>query len=130
MTFEQRLHHQTKWCRLSTAQADAGQTLRLRRGQKPAFDAGDHTLRFIDVAVGHQPAWAFGDPEPHQKNQAGESGTDQKCESPAEIRGDQVWIQQHQRAESGDGGTDPEASIDYEIAPAAYARRNKLLNCG
>ena len=55
---------------------------------------------------------------------------DQEGEPPADFRIDHGGIEQHQRAERAHGGADPEAAVDDEIAPAAHARRDQLLDGG
>ena len=55
---------------------------------------------------------------------------DQKGEPPAMFGIDHRRIEQHQRAERPQGGADPETAVDDEIAPAAHARRDQLLDGG
>ena len=92
------------------------------------FDIGDDLIRFVSVTMCNQPARAFRNPETHEKNQAGETGANQKSEPPAKIRIEKPWIKQDQRAKRAEGGPDPEAAVDDKVSPPAQERAPEWWN--
>jgi len=128
---EQRVRDLGKWRVIAHPELDLGKTLRLRMLVVPdhgAFDTVDDLMRFIGVAVDHQPARAFRNPHPHNQHDETERGTNEIGEPPAEIGPGHGGIEQDDRADGAERGADPEAAVDDKIGPAAVARRHQFLD--
>src|SRR5215217_199792 len=78
--------------------------------------------------MSHEPARAFRQPWPHKENDETEDSADQKGCAPANLRIEIGGIQEDDRAPCSERRADPKAAVDHQIRPAAYARRNELLN--
>ena len=69
--------------------------------------SGDSLLRFLDPAVGDQPARAFGHPAAQEQHTEAEDAADAEAQAPAEIWRDHVAAEQEQRGSGTDGGPAP-----------------------
>ena len=96
--------------------------------QHAALDAGDHAFGLGGAAVGHQPARAFRQPQPHEEDHQRKCRADEECKPPAVFRIDHRRIEQHDGAERAQRRADPEAAVDDEIGPAAHAGGYELLD--
>ncbi len=77
-----------------------------------------------------EPARAFRDPCPEEKNDEAECGTDEKCEPPADVGGETGWIENGERSSGPEGGADPERAVDGKVGPATIAGWDHFLNRG
>src|SRR5438034_1371239 len=90
------------------------------------LDTVEHRLCVLDPTMGHQPARRFRQPQAHEEDHEPEYGPDQEGQAPAQIRRQQVGIEQHERTCRAQRGADPKAAVDDEIAPATIACRHQL----
>jgi hypothetical protein len=97
---------------------------------QPLLDIVDRRLGLVETAMGHQPTRRFRQPQPHEEDHQPECGADEEGKPPAQIRRQQIGIEQHDRAGGAERSADPEAAVDDEIGPAAIARRHQLLDGG
>ena len=93
-----------------------------------AFDICDDRVRALRLAMDHQPARAFRNPEPHQEDDEAEGSARKKRKPPAELGIDHLRVEQDDAQHRADRGADPEAAVDDEVGPAAIARRHQLLD--
>ena len=99
-------------------------------GAERGVDSVEHRLCLLDAAVRHEPARRFRQPQAHEEDDEAEHRPDQERQAPAQIRRQQVGIEQHERACRAQRGANPKAAVDDEIAPAAIACRHQLLDAG
>ena len=94
------------------------------------FDVLDYFFGFRFPAMDDEPARAFRDPGPQEKNHEAECGTNEKGEPPAGVGAEAGGIEKDNRSARPEGGADPERTIDGKVGKAAIAGRNHFLNCG
>src|SRR2546429_5522677 len=90
----------------------------------------DNLIRTVEASMHQHPAWALGDIAPHEQDCQSKNGAQTKAESPTNVHGEEMWVEQHHRQGSADRRTDPPAAIDREIHVATNSRRDELINSG
>src|SRR5208283_2625265 len=95
-----------------------------------ALDFVKTLFRLDFPAMDDQPARAFRDPRPEEKNNEAERRTDEKGEPPTGVGGESGGIEYDERSSRPKGGTNPERAIDGKVGPAAIARWYHLLYRG
>src|SRR5256714_1575042 len=90
----------------------------------------DNLIRLVEASMHHQPAWALWDIAPHEQDCQSKNGAQTKAESPTNVHGEEMWVEQHHRQGSADRRTDPPAAIDREIHVATNSRWDELINSG
>ncbi len=94
------------------------------------LDAVNDFLGFADAAMHHEPARAFGDPQPENENREAEQRAETEDEPPAKPHGQVVRVEHVEREDRARCRADPERGINGEIDLAAQACGNQFVDGG
>jgi hypothetical protein len=76
------------------------------------FDPTHEPLRLLLASVDEQPARALGDVAAHEQDAETDHGSGAEREPPAEVRGEDVGVQEEERCDRADPGAEPVTPVD------------------
>ena len=85
----------------------------------PALDLLDEFFGLALLAMDEHPAGTLGHVAAHQQDGDAEHRAEAESEPPAQVRGEEVLVEQDHRQDRAAGGAQPERPVDDQIDPTA-----------
>ena len=108
--------------------ARLGQLVAAGRFLYVVLDLTDDPLGLVVAAVQREPARALGHVAAHEQNAERQDRPHPNVSAPADVRVEQVRIQQDRRDGGAERGAQPVAAVDGEVDPAAHPCRDQLVD--